>query len=203
MFAQFGKATGDTGMKSAQPISWQVLRRCLIAFAIAFLALIVPSLLSKPRPNPYRTRGTLSSLNAFAQAVEYFEEKYGKLPEIPTLDFETEGPQAAAWITVLLGKEEISPEMQNPRLLVFLTMKISENRRQGGLVMSTDNRVVGAYDYWGNPLRVILRPPGQSTFVVSHLGKQVTISKSAAVLSRGPDQKWGTEDDLMSETEGK
>jgi hypothetical protein len=117
------------------------------------------------------------------------------------LDFETEGREAVRFITILQGKEDGGPDMQNPRQIAFLAARNTKNRKQGGLLYSSANEVVGMYDAWGNPLRVILRPPGQSTTTVSYLGKQVTTSKPVVVLSKGPDQKWGTEDDLISETE--
>lgn len=77
-------------------------------------------------------------------------------------------------------------------------MRTSKDKRQGGLVISPDNKVVGAYDDWGNPMRVIQCPPGKTATTLSYQGKQVASYKPAVVLSRGADGKWDTEDDLMS-----
>ena len=182
-------------MKNGLSILTQVLRGILIALAIGFLAMVVISFLTGPRPGPGTT---VDDINALAQAIEGFENVYERLPSVPSLDFETEGPQAAELITVLRGKEVTSHEMQNPRQLVLLNIRISKNKRQGGLVFSSENKAEGIYDAWGNPLRVIMRSPGQSTMTVPHAGKQVTTSKPAVVLSRGRDGKWDTKDDLMS-----
>lgn len=50
----------------------------------------------------------------------------------------------------------------------------------------------------GNPLRVMLHPPGKTMTTVSYRGKQIACDEPAVVLSRGADSRWGTEDDLMS-----
>jgi len=140
---------------------------------------------------------TPDDLNRFAESIAHYHDEYGKLPKAPSSDFETEGPEAAELITVLRGEEEIQ-QMQNPRQIAFLTMRISKHKKQGGLVLSSDNKAVGIYDAWGNPLRVILRPPDKTVHLISYRGKQVTNSQPAVVLSRGADQKWGTKDDLIS-----
>jgi hypothetical protein len=181
--------------KRAQYPDTSAPRGILIGILIGFLVMVVLSFLTGPRPNPARL---LNDLNALSQAIEAFENEYEKHPNTPSLDFETEGPQAAELVTVLLGKEDPASNMQNPRQLVFLTIRVSKNRKQGGLVFSTENKAEGIYDVWGNPLRVILRPPGQSTMTIPHARKQVTTSKSAVVLSKGKDGEWGTKDDLMS-----
>jgi hypothetical protein len=173
-----------------------VLRGILITLALGFLVMLVLPFIIGPRP-PHPTR-TLEDLNLLAQAIEYFETEYGRLPSTSELDFEMEGPEAAAFLTILLGKEDPGSEMQNPRQLAFLGMRVAKNKRQGGLVLSPDNKPEGIYDAWGNPLRVILRPPGQTTLTVSHAGEPVTTSKPAFVLSRGRDGTWFTKDDLMS-----
>jgi len=185
---------------NGRSIPKKVIVGVLIASVIAISAIVIlPSLL--PRANPPAIT-TLIDLQALARAVEGFESEYEKLPNVSLLDFETEGPEAAKLITVLLGKEEGGQSnMQNPRQIAFLVGRMTKHRKQGGIVSSSTYEVGGIYDSWSNPLRVALRPPGQSTITVSYLGKQVTTSKPAVVLSRGPDQKWGTEDDLISETE--
>jgi hypothetical protein len=179
----------------------QVLRGILIGLALGILVMMVLSILASPRPNHGASR-TLNDVNDLARSLKYYEEEYGKLPSVPSMDFETEGPQAVELITLLLGKENPDHEMQNPRQIAFLTMRVIKNRKQGGLVISPKNEIVGVFDVWGNPLRVILRPPGKTATTISYRGKEVASSEPAVVLSRGADGKWGTEDDLMS-TSGK
>ena len=188
------------GTRTKRSILSQVIRGLFIASVIGVSALVALSSLV-PRANPPAVQ-TLTCIQALAGAVQGFEDVYEKLPNVPLLDFEMEGPEAVKLITVLLGKEEGGQSnMQNPRQISFLTGRMTKHRKQGGIVSFSSYEVGGIYDSWGNPLRVIFRPPGQSTITVSHLGKQVTTSKPAIVLSRGPDQKWGTEDDLISKTD--
>ena len=179
----------------------QVIFGVVVAFAIAASAIVFLS--SRiPRANPPELQ-TLTCLQALAQSIEGFENEYKKLPDVSLLDFETEGREAVKLITILLGREQGTQiDKQNPRQIAFLATRLTKNRRRGGLVYSSTNEIEGIYDAWGEPLRIILRPPGQSTLTVPHLGKQVTTSKPAVVLSRGPDQKWETEDDIISRTDG-
>jgi len=191
----------NEGTSNKPSILKQVARGVLIATVIAVSALVVLSSLV-PRANPPAVQ-TLTCIQALAGAVQGFEDVYEKLPNVSMLDFETEGLEAVKLITVLLGKEEEGQgNIQNPRQIAFLTGRMTKHRKQGGIIFRSDYEADGIYDSWGNPLRIILRSPGQSTLVVPHLGKQVTTSKPAVVLSRGPDQKWGTEDDIISRTDG-
>ncbi|MEK7953058.1 hypothetical protein [Luteolibacter soli] len=171
-----------------------VLIVCVIAVsAIVFVASRIP-----------RIDPTLTDLPVLAQAIERFESEYGRLPKASALDFEMEGPEAVKLITVLLGKEQgAQSDMQNPRQIVFLTGRNTKHKEQGGIVYSSGNKAEGIYDAWGNPVRVILRPPGKTAITLSFRGKQVDFDRSAIALSRGPDQKWGTEDDLMSDNEAQ
>ena len=175
-------------MKVRWPFLW------LLGLPIALLAL--PLTISTRHPDK-RIPRTMNSLTDLAGSIAKYADEYGKLPNAPSSDFETEGPEAAGLITVLRGKEEIQ-QMQNPRQIAFLTMRTSKHKKLGGLVMTSDNKVAGAYDNWGNPLRVILRPPDKAVHFISYRGKQVANDQPAVVLSRGADQKWGTKDDLIS-----
>jgi len=190
-------------MKNEPSILRQVPRRILIAILIgAGMVAVLPSI-GRPGRGRQRAVRTLDDLNALSLAFEAFESEYEKPPNTPSLDFETEGPDTVKLITVLLGKEDSASNMQNPRQILFLTIRLSNNKRRGGLVLSPDDKPEGIYDAWGHPLRVILRAPGQATLTIPHAGKKVTTSTPAVVLSRGPDGKWGTKDDLVSEIEKK
>jgi len=177
---------------------WQRWTSLAIAALAAFI--IVPPFLSFHPPDR-RPVVSINTLNGLAQAIEAFEAEYENPPNTPSLDFETEGPQAAELVTVLLGKEDPASNMQNHHQLSFLIIQISKNKKRGGLVFSPDNKVEGIYDAWGNPLRVILRPPGQATMTFQQSGKQVTISRPVVVMSKGADGKWDTKDDLISGTQ--
>ena len=166
---------------------------------ILLLLLLVGIAFATNRVCIHRPPATPAHLNWLANSIRSFEVEYGKPPDVQNLDFETEGPQAVKFLTILLGKEDTGPEMQNPRQVAFLTARNTKNRKMGGLVYnSPENKIQGMYDAWGNPLRVILRPPGKVATTISYRGKQLASYQPAVVLSRGPDQQWGTEDDLIS-----
>ena len=184
----------------------QMLRGVLVAILLGLAVVLLLSIFDRPHIRQ-DVVSTLDDANRLAQAIEHLETEYEKHPDTPSLDFETEGPDAVKLITVLLGNEDSAPDMQNPRQLMFLTIRISKNKRRSGLVLSPDEKPKGIYDAWGHPLRVILRPPDQSTLRVAHAGKQVTTSTPAVVLSRGPDALVlsrgrdgieGTSDDIQS-----
>lgn len=187
-------AEGDRPGKSWFQVWWPAL---LLLGSVAFLGLsgIVST---RHPPRIPRTPGVIKGL---AQSLGRYESEYDKLPDSPALDFETEGPEVAQLITVLLGKEETGPSMQNPRQIPFLNIRISKHKNYGGLVYSDENKVLGIYDAWGNPLRVTLRPPGKTATTLIYCGERIASYEPAVVFSRGPDQKWGTEDDLTSWTQ--
>jgi hypothetical protein len=176
----------------------QVIRGVLIASAIGASSLMILSFLVRP-PSGHGAVTTLTDIHALARAIEGFENEYEKLPDISLSDFEMQGPEAVNLITILLGKEEGGlSNMQNPRQIAFLAGRMTKHRKQGGIIFRSAYEVDGIYDSWGNPLRLVLREPGQTKTTFSLGGKIVTVDKPAAVLSRGPDMKWGTEDDLKS-----
>lgn len=142
-------------------------------------------------------------MSALARSVESFGNEYGKLPTVPALDFETDTPHAVQLITILMGREDSAADMQNPRQIPFLNVLHQETQNRLGIYFSRENKVAGIYDAWGNPLRVILRDPGQPAIRVTHRGKEVTVSKPVLLLSRGSDGKWGTKDDLISGNTGQ
>jgi hypothetical protein len=187
-------------MKDGLGILRQVLRGILIAVLIGTVAIVVLFIGRPLHGDRHGAALTLNDINELTQSIEAFESEYGKLPDTASLDFELEGPQAAGFITVLLGKEAPQSNIQNRRQITFLALRISRNKRHGGLVFSSDNKPEGIYDRWGNPLRVILRSPGETTLTVPHAGKQVTTSKPFVVLSKGADGKWDTKDDVISKT---
>ncbi len=193
------KAAGDGKLGA----SWlQIWWPALLVFGlIALVAAMGFFRISLHGPGHGNAR-TLNVVNALAQSIESFESEYARLPDVNALDFETESPQAVQLITIVLGIEDSGAAMQNPRQIPFLNAPRAKAKNRLGFYFSRENEVVGIYDSWGNPLRVILRDPGQSATRVTRRGKHFTVSKPAVVLSRGPDGKWDTKDDLHSWSDG-
>ena len=135
------------------------------------------------------------------RALKSFEQEYGHLPEVGSLDLETTGPTGTKLLGILLGKERGDQEIQNPRSIAFLAVGRSRGRKAG--LVYPDNDADKApeklCDSWGEPLRVILRRPGQPAPELSYGNKTVAIPLSSfAIVSKGPDRIEGTKDDLRS-----
>ncbi|RYD66461.1 MAG: hypothetical protein EOP83_04970 [Verrucomicrobiaceae bacterium] len=134
----------------------------MIAAAIGICGITALSILTRHPRNGRSIVGTFTDLQVVAHAIERFEIEYARLPNTPGLDFETEGPQAVKFINVLLGKEHTGPDMENPRQIAFLTVRITKNRNRGGLVYSSSNEVEGMYDAWGQSAAGDAAPAGQN-----------------------------------------
>ena len=113
-----------------------------------------------------------------------------------------EGPQAGELLNVLLGKEDASSGMMNVKQLPFLIAKGGSSKRHGGVIYHSKapNALPGGfYDRWGEPMELFLRAP-DAYDLVFHDGKRLVRLPGAvaAVLSKGPDRKRGTRDDLKT-----
>lgn len=127
-------------------------------------------------------------------AVEQFHQEYSKLPEPDANDFNTEDAAGRKLLDMLLGPG-------NPRGVPFLVVETGKTRRKGGLIYESPNSksVVGLFDAWGNPFRVILDDDYDEVIRFTYGGKpEVVKGKRVLVASKGPDGVEGTEDDLKS-----
>lgn len=138
-----------------------------------------------------RTRTTLVST---ASAVEVFYQEYSKLPEPGGNDFNTEDAAGRQLLDMLLGPG-------NPRGVPFLVVETGKTRKNGGLIYESANSksVVGLFDAWGNPFRVILDDDFDEVLRFTYGGKpEVVDGKRVVVASKGPDGIEGTKDDVKS-----
>ena len=158
------------------------------------------ALTSRNGGNP--SSGTLNDARRLQVAVEGFHREYDRFPETEASHFLLEGPRAGELLKVLLGKEEESAAMKNPRSLAFLDAKSVRDKAKGGLVFSGSSGNVlpeGFYDGWGEPMELFLRGPNAPNLVF-HDGKRMVRLPGAvaAVKSKCPDRKRGTRDDLKT-----
>lgn len=131
---------------------------------------------------------------ATTSAVEQFYQEYSKLPEPGSDDFTTEDPVGRKLLGILLGPD-------NPGHVPFLTVATGKHRKKGGLIFVSGDSgpVVGLFDAWGNPFRVILDDDYDEVLRFTYGGKpEVVKGKRVLVASKGPDGVEGTADDLKS-----
>lgn len=144
---------------------------------------------------------TANDARALKQALAAFESEYLVLPNVGKFDFRADSPEGRQLLTILLGQEEVGDSMQNKKQIAFFNAKVNKNKNKGGLVYANGgvSRILdGLYDAWGNPFRVILRPPGSSRLTFLHVGKTVTLNDTVAVVSNAPDGKEGGGDDITT-----
>lgn len=147
-----------------------------------------------------QTEDNSASLKA---ALTAYHDIYGKLPELGAQadEIKTDGEAGSLLLTILLGKESQSPEMQNPRAIEFLAVKGNKNKTKGGLVYNNGGPgsiPEGFYDAWGEPFYVYFRKPGSTKLGFSYQGKEVTLDEPVAILSKSMDGKVGTRDDIKT-----
>lgn len=136
-------------------------------------------------------------------ALTGYYDAYEKFPELGMAEYQaqTNGQSGTTLLTILLGTEDVGGERQNPRQIQFLNAKANKNKVKGGLVYNnggTGSIPEGFYDAWGEPFHIYLRKPGSATLGFSYQGTGVTLDQPCAVLSKGPDKKVGTKDDIKT-----
>jgi hypothetical protein len=143
------------------------------------------------RANVLRSRTMVVST---ASAVEVFYQEYSKLPEPGVNDFNTEDPAGRKLLDMLLGPG-------NPRGVPFLVVEMGKTRKKGGLIRGAGSggSIVGLFDAWGNPFRVLLDDDYDGVIRFSYAGKpEVVHGRHVLVASKGPDGIEGTADDVKS-----
>jgi prepilin-type N-terminal cleavage/methylation domain-containing protein len=142
---------------------------------------------------------TLNDIQGLSSAMEAFYNEYSRMPSVGSGDQITaEGEAGAKLLTILLGKEDTSGEMQNPRQLTFLTAKISSNKKKGGLVYSSGNQVEGMYDAWGRPLNIRFDDDFDGEIQDPIKQGNIVRQKKVIIWSFGADGKFGDDDEVKS-----
>ncbi len=89
----------------------------------------------------------------------------------------------------------------NPRGVPFLAVEMGKTRKKGGLIRESGigSPVVGLFDAWGNPFRVLLDDDYDGLIRFTYGGKpEVVRGHRVLVASKGPDGIEGTKDDVKS-----
>lgn len=138
-----------------------------------------------------------------ASSVEQYYQEYSKLPTIGGASDEvrTEGEAGIELLLVLMGKEDDTGTMQNPRKLPFLTVETGKNKNKGGLVYSNGGaggQIEGLYDAWGQPFYIKMDTEYEDEILDPLIQGNVVRDKKVIVYSYGPDKKIGGGDDVKS-----
>jgi prepilin-type N-terminal cleavage/methylation domain-containing protein len=146
-----------------------------------------------------KTLQTQSDAMALQQAIEQYYQEYSKLPGLGATsdEIQTRGEAGVELLTILLGKEDDTGTMQNPRKLAFLNVKESRNAKKGGLVYSNGGaggQIDGLYDAWGRPFNVRLDNDYEGEIPDPLIQGNVVRNRNSLVYSFGQDGRLGTDD---------
>lgn len=146
-----------------------------------------------------RTLQTQADATALQQAIDQYYQEYSKLPGVASNsnEIQTVGEGGVELLTILLGKEDDTGKMQNPRKIPFLNVKESRNAKKGGLVYSNGGaggQIQGLYDAWGKPFNIRLDTEYEGEISDPLVQGNVVRNKSAIVYSFGQDGRVGTDD---------
>ena len=181
-----------------------------LGYLMTVFSILVPAgRVAMKRSNVLKTRADAVEV---ASALEQYFEEYGKLPSVGagSGEIRTEGESGVQLLTILMGREVNGSAMQNSRKISFLTVATGRDRKRGGLIYEPGvdhgvgspgirRPVVGLFDAWGNPFRVILDDDYDQVIRFTYGGKsEVVNGHRALVASRGADGVEGTADDVKS-----
>lgn len=150
--------------------------------------------------NNLKTQTTATAISA---AVEQYYQEYSKLPTIggATDEVRTEGEAGVELLLVLLGKEDDTGTMQNPRKIQFLSVETGKNKKKGGLIYSNGGaggQIEGLYDAWGQPFYIKMDTEYEDEILDPLTQGNVVRDKKVIVYSYGADKKIGGGDDVKS-----
>jgi prepilin-type N-terminal cleavage/methylation domain-containing protein len=152
------------------------------------------------KANTLKTKTTATNI---ASSIDQFYQEYSKLPTIGGASDEvrTEGEAGIELLLVLMGKEDDTGTMQNPRKLPFLTVETGKNKNKGGLVYSNGGaggQIEGLYDAWGQPFYIKMDTEYEDEILDPLTQGNVVRDKKVIVYSYGADKKIGGGDDVKS-----
>jgi prepilin-type N-terminal cleavage/methylation domain-containing protein len=141
-----------------------------------------------------------SAATAIELAINSFKTDYGYLPD-PTgnasedTELKTDSKEL---LEMLLGTEDQSDDMGNPRKIKYLSVKEGKGKKDGLIYATGGGDVEALYDPWGNPYTIVMdynydervETPGATTTTLN--------GRSVAVYSPGADKIEGNADDVKT-----
>lgn len=141
---------------------------------------------------------SLGHATAIEAAIHNFNTEYGTLPVV-AYPVRTAGPEGVKLLKILLGIELDPGEIQNHRMIKFLSVKEAKNHKNGLRYDDRETSVSGLYDVWGNPFIVELDTKNEGRVRFEYRGRMIDLKgRMVAVYSPGKDGKPGTKDDVTT-----
>jgi len=147
---------------------------------------------------------TTNDATGLKQALTNYYNEYSKLPEFGMQgdEAQTDGGNGQELLTILLGKEEVGSDMQNPRQITFLSStKVSKSKAKGGLVYSNGGSGAtpeGLYDAWGNPFYLKFDDDYDQEIPDPLTQGNIVRNQTVIIYSYGQDKKLGGGDDIKT-----
>ena len=170
----------------------------LSGFGLVALLAVMATGLWGPRMGDGGAVRTRNDAHGIERAVLLFEDWNGRLPEVGSSAFDSDGEEGRLFLAILLGKEADGIQAQNLNRVPLLSLRTTMSAARGGLLLGKKQEIVGLYDGWGEPFEILLRKPGERGITLVHRGKTVMIEQPAVVLSKGEDRIAGTKDDVRT-----
>ena len=174
--------------------TWIILISCVVAWVGVVLLFRAPTYsMSK-----YRKTEDIVMATSLASSIENFYGEYNRLPDVGARWLETTSPEGVMLLEILSGVERQGEKVQNERSIIFLQGREAKGKK-GGIAYGKNDEILGVYDPFGNPYRVILNSANKDTLDFEYGGQQVRLrGKQVAVWSVGGDGIEGTKDDARS-----
>jgi prepilin-type N-terminal cleavage/methylation domain-containing protein len=140
--------------------------------------------------------------NGLEMAINAYYSEYSKLPSTgsnsDTID--TTSDSGKKLITILLGKEDNSSSMENPRQIAFLSVKEGKGKKDGLCYDKTGGAgtLLGIYDPWGNPYQIVLDTDYDDEIQDPIKSGQIVRNKKCIIYTLGQDKKPNTNDDVKT-----
>lgn len=177
-------------------IKWD---RVTLLSGFGLLVIVVAmSSLFYPRKGDGGIVRTRNDAHAIEMAVWMLEDRNGRLPDVGSNSFDSDGEEGRLFLAMLLGKEADERQAQNLEKVPLLRLKTTMSAAKGGLLLGKKQEILGLYDAWGEPFEILLRKPGERGITLMHRGRTVTIERPAVVFSKGKDRVAGTKDDVRT-----
>lgn len=146
---------------------------------------------------------TTTDARGLQSAVEAFQSEYSRLPEFGMQgdEAQSDGQSGSELLTILLGKEEVTDDMQNKKQITFLNAKVNKNKKKGGLIYSNGGSGAtpeGLYDAWGNPFYLKFDDDYDQEITDPTEQGNIIRNKQVIVYSYGMDGKIGGGDDIKT-----
>lgn len=152
---------------------------------------------------------TTNDATSLKMALTAYYDSYNKFPDFGMAGDEarTDGQSGTELLTILLGKEEVGGEMQNPKQVQFLTAKANKNKAKGGLVYNNNGSgsiPEGFYDAWGNPFYIKIDDDFDGEITDPLVQGGIIRDQKFIIYSYGPDGakgakgKTGVGDDIKT-----